>query len=125
MAFECPDCAAAGALRITGRLELPADSRSDEITLQTVGCRRCGFDGIAVYEESRRGVLGDESVDHTGYRVGREDLLALRSAMRGCPAPGDPRCGCDAHQEYGRRDRGGRWAGLAGMTVAGTFPMRM
>ena len=57
MAFVCPECHMPGALRITVSLQLPADSRSDDIALQIVECAHCQFKGIAIYEESRRGPL--------------------------------------------------------------------
>ena len=82
MAFLCPACDAAGGLKITRRLELPPDSRSDEITLQIVRCRRCNFEGLAIYEESRRGALGDEAVDHRGY------MVICNSSARGKCIPG-------------------------------------
>ena len=58
MAFLCPDCSAK-SLIIAMRLELAPDSRWDEITLQTIACASCGFRGVAVYRESRRGALPD------------------------------------------------------------------
>ena len=57
MSFACPECLTK-SLKITAKLELPPDSRSDEITVQVVACSRCGFAGVAVYEESRRGAHG-------------------------------------------------------------------
>jgi hypothetical protein len=121
MTFRCPECQ--GTLRITATMELPPDSRSDEIALQIVRCRDCGFAGVAVYEESRRGTLGSESVDHRGFRIGAADLSALRRQIRNCPQPGNPRCGCVAHQALGRKDSSGRWAGLADMDLGAWFPM--
>ena len=61
MAFVCPECHTSESLRITRSLELPPDSRSDEITLQIIRCSSCRFAGVAVYEESRRGRLDDET----------------------------------------------------------------
>jgi hypothetical protein len=121
MSFQCPECR--GALHITARLELPPDSRSDEITLQIVTCQDCGFAAIAVYEESRRGALDAESVDHRGLRIAAADLRALRAQIRSCPQPGNPRCVCTAHQALGRKDSSGRWAGLAGVELGDWFPM--
>jgi len=109
MAFECPECTAHRSLRITARIELPPDSRSDEITLQIVKCARCGFAGVAVYEESRRGALDSESFDHRGYRVGQAELAALRHTLRQCRQPGNRRCDCAVHRALGQRDIGGRW----------------
>jgi hypothetical protein len=123
MSFTCPECRAGDALRIVRSLELPSDARSDEITLQIVSCNRCRFAGIAVYEESRRGALDDDSFDHTGYRVSKRDLAALRRAMASCPEPRNPRCRCPAHREYGRRNARGRWSGLDAMELGLAFRM--
>ena len=84
MSFLCPECSSR-SLNIILSLELPPDSRSDEITLQTVECSQCGFSGIAVYEESRRGALDSESVDHYSYRVGVDDLRALKKDNQTMP----------------------------------------
>jgi hypothetical protein len=114
MAFVCPECAAK-TLKIASRLELGPDSRWDEITLQTVRCSRCKFEGVAVYQESRRGALDSEIVHHYGRRVGADDLKRSKRAIEACPDPGDPRCGCDAHRELNERDGGGRWIWLDGV----------
>ena len=124
MGFICPSCHTSGSLLITERLELPPDSRSDEITLQIVRCRRCDFAGIAIYEESRRGVLGDESVDHRGYYVPASDLQRLKKLLKQCPNPGSNSCTCAAHRQLGVKDKSGRWAGLAGTDLHGRFEMR-
>lgn len=125
MAVACPSCSSAGSLRITVSLELPPDSRSDEITLQIVVCSRCDLTGIAVYQESRRGALDDDSFDHTGYYVESEDLLALREAIAACPSPRNARCRCATHRRLGRRDRTGRWDGLAKYSLGKPFAMRL
>ena len=124
MPFICPECKRT-SLSITDRLELPADSRSDEITLQIVACASCSFKGIAVYEESRRGALDDESVDHAGYAVNQGDLTRLRRLIRACPDRGNPRCRCETHRQLGRRDRGARWSGLDEVALGDRFPMRL
>ena len=125
MPFQCPECSGSKSLRIVHKLELPPDSRSDEITLQTVKCSDCGFAGIAVYEESRRGALDSESVDHTGYRVAASDLKALKRIMRQCPKPGNWRCRCRAHRELGRTDASGRWNALRDIAHEGVFAMKL
>jgi hypothetical protein len=122
MPFQCPACQ--GTLRITASLELPPDSRSDEITLQIVKCGECGFEAIGIYEESRRGALGTESVDHRGFRIDAADLRALRRQIRSCPRPNDPHCDCAAHQALGRTDSSGRWAGVSGLKPGAWFPMK-
>jgi hypothetical protein len=120
MPLQCPLCFHS-TLKIADRIELPPDSRSDEIALQIVTCSQCGFAGIAVYEESRRGALDSESVDHVAYRISPADLQAIRAAIRKCPAPRDSRCGCASHQRLGRRDSSGRWNGLADVHLEGRF----
>jgi hypothetical protein len=124
MPFICPECEQR-TLAIREALELPPDSRSDEVTLQIVTCEACAFAGLAVYEESRRGSLESESVDHRGYRVGAAGLRAIRRAMRRCPRPRDARCGCAAHRELGRRDASGRWDGLGDIELGDRFAMAM
>jgi len=111
MPFLCPICSEK-SLRITSKIELPPDSRSDEIALQIVECSRCGFAGIAIYEESRRGALDSDSFDHTGYRVSVADLEALRKTIKQCPKPKNRRCKCSAHRRLGRKDASGRWSAL-------------
>jgi hypothetical protein len=120
MPFQCPECSRS-SLKVAQRIELPPDSRSDEITLQIVTCSQCDFAAIAVYEESRRGALFDESVDHRAYRTTPADLKALRRAIRNCPKPRDPRCRCASHQRLGRQDASGRWDGLSDVHLEGRF----
>ena len=126
MPFLCPECSAPQrSLNIQSRIELPADSRSDEIALQIVVCSRCGFSGIAVYEESRRGALDDESFTHVGYRVSDEDVRKLRRMIRQCPEPRNRRCRCAVHRTLGRKDPSGRWNGLAGIPREGEFTLQL
>jgi hypothetical protein len=106
-------------------MELPADSRSDEITLQVVSCAGCGFAGIAVYEESRRGSLDTESVDHRGYRATPEDVAAVRRTISKCNNPRNPRCKCAAHTKLGRTNSWGRWVGLQALDLGPRFDMRL
>ena len=125
MSFLCPQCSTPKSLAIAAKLELPPDSRSDEITLQVVECGRCSFAGIAVYEESRRGALDDDSFDHVGYYVDNEDLDRLKREIRRCPNPGDRRCKCPAHRSISQRDKSGRWNGLAGIHLKSPFGIRI
>ena len=121
--FVCPDCSRPDSLHIELSLSLPGDSRSDEICLQTVACADCGFDGLAVYEESRRGALDSESWDHSGYRLDDERLGQLSELIASCPRPDDTSCQCPAHRALGRRDDRGRWSGLDGWGVRDQFLM--
>jgi hypothetical protein len=124
MAFTCPHCGTPGTLRITHRLELPPDARSDEITLQVIRCSHCRFEGIAVYEESRRGALDSESFSHTGYEAkDKAQVSALKAAIRRCPARGDPRCTCAAHRTYGQHGAYGQWTGIERFDLGPPFPM--
>lgn len=124
MPFSCPACGAA-SLEIKAAIELPPDSTWDEIALQLVACARCGFRGAAVYQESRRGSLDSEAVDHTGYRPPAETLDRLRTLIASCPDPRNPSCGCEAHVHLAQHDASGRWCGIPGqdagfaMTFAG------
>ena len=125
MPFLCPECSASKSLKITSKLELPSDSRSDEIALQIVKCSRCGFAGIAVYEESRRGALDSESFDHTGYHVSTKDLKSLEKMIKQCPKPTNQRCGCSVHRTLGRKNASGRWSGLDDILLEGAFTMKL
>ena len=124
MPFLCPKCSTK-SLRITSRIELRPDSRSDEIALQIVECSRCGFAGIAIYEESRRGALDSESTDHTGYRVSPDDLIALRKTIKRCPRPSNRRCRCPAHRTLSRKDASGRWSALDDIHREGAFRLAL
>jgi hypothetical protein len=124
MGFICPDCSQAG-LKIRSSIALPADSRSDEIALQTVVCSHCGLRAIAVYEESRRGSLEAESWDHTGYRVSRADFNMLAADLKHCLTPSRASCQCDVHRRWGKTDANGRWQGLSIVSVYIPFGMEL
>jgi hypothetical protein len=112
-------------LTIVASLDLPGDSRSDEIAVQPVACSRCGFTGVAVYEESRRGSLDSEAWEHLGYELPNavyDELLAL---VRGCPNPRDEACACEAHRSLSETDEGGRWVGLRTYPLARSFLMQL
>jgi hypothetical protein len=125
MAFICPHCTRVGALRIVSRIELPPDSRSDEITLQIVTCAQCGFTGIAVYEESRRGALDSASFSHTGYYAEQNDVASIKRLIDACPTPKNPRCPCPSHRTLGHKNEFGRWDILDDLPDLGTFAMRL
>ncbi len=120
MPFLCPQCKQP-QLNITSKIELGPDSRSDEIMLQIVKCYQCGFSGIAVYEESRRGSLDRESFTHYGYRVSSADLGALRELIKNCPDPRNRRCECFTHHTLNVKDISGRWYALADVHLDGRF----
>lgn len=121
--YRCPRCGAA-ELRVSASLELGADSRSDEITVQVAACGACGLLAAAVYEESRRGSLDSEAWDYDGYRLPPERGAELLRLIQGCPRPRDVACTCPAHVRLGVKDETGRWAGLAGWEAGNPFPLR-
>jgi ferredoxin len=125
MSFKCPNCHEAAALNIVNSLQVPPDDRSDDILLQVIGCSQCGFRGLAVYEESRRGALETDSWDHTGYKVDSQVVEDIEQAIRRCPDPFDWRCQCPAHLRFS--DNPGRrgWTGLKNLPVQGTFRMNL
>lgn len=120
--FHCPNCRTKN-LAITLTLELPSDSRSDEITVQIVVCGQCDFRGAAVYEESRRGELESESWEHVGFHLDERALTVLKEAIQDCPYPDDPDCTCPTHRDLGETDVNGRWMGLPGTDWKRRFPI--
>jgi hypothetical protein len=125
MSFACPACNRAGSLAILASIDLPPDSRSDEIALQVLECEGCGLRGLAIYEESRRGALDSETWDHTGYLVPEQLVDAVHQVVSLCPDPADPACPCPAHREFGAIDHMGRWQAPEGISEAISFPMRL
>ena len=108
MPFLCPECAQP-TLEIASSLELPPDAWWDEITLQLVRCARCGFRGAAVYEESRRGALDSEAVNHYGCRLSEDAFPSFETAMAACPDPRNLSCRCATHMEWSGTDEAGFW----------------
>jgi len=96
MALRCPKCKA-GALKVVAALELGPDKRSDEVAFQVVACTACGFEGVAVYEESRRGALDDESWSHTAWAADDSAIAAARRLIASCRRPRYATCTCPAH----------------------------
>jgi len=86
VSFLCPECGGK-TLVIEKSLDLGADDRYDERALQVVSCGSCGFTGAALYEESRRGSLGSECVDHAGYCVPDDVAAAVREALSSGTVP--------------------------------------
>lgn len=97
MALRCPECGEA-RLRIEEAMELGADERSDEVALQIVLCAGCGFEAVAVYEESRRGALGEEAFRHNAFPTDERALGEIRSFIATCRDPRNPGCDCRGHQ---------------------------
>jgi predicted RNA-binding Zn-ribbon protein involved in translation (DUF1610 family) len=124
MPLICPKCGE-GSLKIEEGIELPPDSRSDEITVQILRCNSCGFNGLGVYEESRRGSLDSESIDHRGYHVDSREINDLRNKIRQCPEPNNPRCKCSVHSILGSIDGIGRWSWLNQIQHQGIFELKI
>jgi len=118
MAVSCPECSTPDSLHVERGMELPPDQWSDEIYFCIVECASCGFRGVAVFEESRRGALDSECMRSAVYRVPAEELSALQAAIEHCPTPKDRTCRCLDHlavaqaHAQGERLRGGKWQEL-------------
>lgn len=112
VAFTCPACHETGTLAVELGVDLPADSRSDEINLQVLVCTVCGFRAIGVYEESRRGALDNPAWNHCGYSASPSAVDYAAMLIRACPQPSNPACACSSHCILGRQDPRGTWAGL-------------
>lgn len=111
MAFDCPSCQRP-RIHITMSLELPPDSRSDEITLQVIECAVCGFSGVAVYEESRRGRLQWDNFTHTGYALPLGEIELIKQFLQRCDQRRNRECDCVTHRMFGRQNDEGAWIGL-------------
>ena len=121
--YVCPECGA-GELKIAAALELPADSMSDEITVQVAACGSCGVRAAAVYEESRRGRLDSDCWIHAGYLIPADRAAELLALIQSCPRPANASCTCPAHAALGTTDETGRWNGLARWGPGDHFPLR-
>jgi hypothetical protein len=108
MKFVCPRCLG-GSMKIISSLELGPDSRSDEITVQILKCSKCGFAGLGIYEESRRGKLNSESIHHRGYYVDDSNLASIEEIISQCPNPQKFSCQCRIHRSLGSVNEFGRW----------------
>jgi hypothetical protein len=120
MGFICPRCRAV-SLKITSSIELPPDSRSDEIAVQTLKCTKCGFAGLGVYEETRRGGLDSESVYHRGYYMNNSTIASLEKNINQCPKPKKHGCHCRIHRSFGCTNEFGRWNWLEKIPHKETF----
>lgn len=87
-AFACMSCRTP-RLRIIASLDIGGDAYSDDVAIQVIECNGCGFRGIAVYEESRRG--SGESWHHTGYEVPRDvwERVTLDIKSNTCVRPSE------------------------------------
>ena len=78
MSFFCPKCKMY-RLEIVESIKVEPGPSDDDKSIQAVRCP-CGFEGIAVYEESRRGA--DDAVNHTGYFVPENKTVELEKAIK-------------------------------------------
>jgi hypothetical protein len=124
MEFICPKCLG-GSMKITSSIELPPDSRSDEITVQILRCSKCGFAGLGVYEESRRGRLNSESVYHRGYYMNNSTLDSLEKMIMQCPNPKRSDCRCKTHRSLSCVNEYGRWSWLEKIPHKETFKLQI
>ena len=108
MTFICPRCCGI-SLKINSSIELPPENRSDEITVQTFRCSECGFAGLGIYEETRRGRLNSELVHHRCYYLEDSTLVSIEKMIRRCPKPKKSNCKCKSHLSFHKVDKYGRW----------------
>ena len=123
MAFACPKCSIDDSLVIVIAIELAPDSRSDEISLQILRCSNCGFRGLAVYEESRRGALDSEAWEHTGYQVEEDVVNTIAGLIDHCPDRNNNDCPCESHRKLGQHEENGRWNGIEKYEMKSMFPL--
>ncbi len=122
--FVCPRCSGV-SMKISSSIELPPDSRSDEINVQTLKCSKCGFVGLGIYEETRRGRLDSESFCHCGYYMDDFTLASIEKMIRQCPEPKKSGCQCRIHHSLSRVDEFGRWNWLEKIPHKETFKLQM
>ncbi|MBW2536503.1 MAG: WD40 repeat domain-containing protein [Deltaproteobacteria bacterium] len=111
MASTCPKCKDVESEMVCF-LELPYDSRSDEITLFVNRCPACDHRYLGVYEESRRGALGEDHWNYHQIECSTAAWEELKELISACPARRSYQCDCPAHQKLGLRDKAGYWNGL-------------
>lgn len=73
MSLLC-SCCKNYTLKVKSSVELYPDKDYDESSIQIVKCSSCQFEGIAIYQESRRGSLDSESISHIAYKVPESKL---------------------------------------------------
>ena len=108
MGLICPQCHDAN-MKISSKIELPPDNRSDEIAVQILTCSKCNFQGIAVYEESRRGSFDNDSFSHQGYFVASDLLNDVKDVINQCKNPRNSSCQCKGHRFFKTIDCSGNW----------------
>lgn len=82
--FYCPSCDQHDVLIINTTVDIPEHTQYDEVCVQSIQCLSCDKHGMAVYEESRRGSLQDESVNHFGYWLEPESQINLDRLLKSC-----------------------------------------
>jgi predicted Zn-ribbon and HTH transcriptional regulator len=125
MSFRCPQCKTRDTLQIVLSLDLPPDRQTEELSLQVVACRDCGFRALAVYEVARGDCPESESWKHIGYWVSPDAIESVSAAIRSCPEQRNPHCACAAHASLGKKDLRGKWSGLLELERGHTFAMRL
>jgi predicted RNA-binding Zn-ribbon protein involved in translation (DUF1610 family) len=124
MSFKCPKCLGA-SMKITSSIELPPDNRSDEITLQTLKCTKCGFTGLGIYEETRRDNLDKESIHHHGIYIDNLIYKSIKKSIRQCPKPKESDCHCKTHNTLNQVNKFGRWNWLEKIPHKKTFEIQI
>lgn len=104
MSLICPECERP-YLKVTKSVDIAPDDKWDEIAVQTIKCSSCGFEGIAVYRESRRGPMGQELVHHIGYKADKGTIAKVKKDLQSkrVKAPEKYTEGIDWKSQFGIR----------------------
>lgn len=124
MPFKCPKCLGA-SMKITSSIELPPDSRSDEITVQTIKCTKCGFTGLEIYEETRRGSLNEDCIHNYGIYIDNLTYESMKKTFRQCPKPKESDCQCKTHHSLNQVNEFGRWNWLERFSQKKSFELQI
>ena len=120
MGLICPECRK-NTLKIESQIMLPPDNRSDEISVQIIKCSSCSLEGVAIYEESRRGALNYESINHRGYYVSPNFFTELEKKILECPNPRNSSCLCKTHSQLKKKEKSGNWSWIHNLDGCRSF----
>jgi len=81
MSLLCPSCKQP-YLRVTASRDIDPGQNYDERAIQVLICSSCGYTGIGIYEESRRGALDSESFNHISYNSPIEKVYLLQKLIK-------------------------------------------
>jgi hypothetical protein len=89
------------ALRVLDIIELPSDSRSDEITIKI-----------------------DEAFSHFGFQIPKNEFNQIRSLISKCPSKKNVRYDSKSHQLLEMENQNGLWIDMSPYQLSGQFWIR-